>query len=66
MKIEDLDTQFDIICTFENNNKNYIVYFDSEKNIVSSTYEIVGTKLKLNKIETEEEFEMIKKRLEEI
>jgi len=66
MKIEDLNTQFNIICTFQNNDKNYIVYFDDENNIVSSTYVIDGVKLVLSEIETEEEFQMIYRKLEEL
>lgn len=66
MKIEDLNTQFNIICTFQNNDKNYIVYFDDENNIVSSTYVIDGVKLVLSEIETEEEFQMIDRKLEEL
>lgn len=57
--------------TFENNNINYVVYTDNKKDqngdydILASRYEIKNGKVILSNIETEEEFDLVDKMIEE-
>lgn len=61
----------DILFTFEENNKNYIVYTDNELDedgypeILASTYTLDGTSITLGEIETDEEWDMIDRKLDE-
>ena len=63
--------EYKIILVFKNNNKNYIVYSEKEKNdnkitdVYAATFDMNDLN-KLNNIETEEEYIEIQKRLDKL
>lgn len=63
--------EYKIVLVFKNNNKNYIVYSEKEKNdnkivdVYAATFDMNDLN-KLNNIETEEEYIEIQKRLDKL
>ena len=63
--------EYKIVLVFKNNNKNYIIYSEKEKNdnkiadVYAATFDMNDLN-KLNNIETEEEYIEIQKRLDKL
>ena len=55
----------EILFTFEENNKQFIVYIDNEENILSSYYELKDNKLILTPILDDKDYDIVDKYLEE-
>lgn len=55
----------EILFTFEENNKQFIVYMDQEEDILSSYYEVEDDKLIITPIISDEDYDIVDKYLEE-
>ena len=55
----------EILFTFEDNNKQFIVYMDNEEDILSSYYEINDDKLIITPITSDLDYDIVDKYLEE-
>lgn len=55
----------EILFTFKDNNKQFIVYMDNEEDILSSYYDINDDKLIITPITSDEDFDIVDKYLEE-
>ena len=55
----------EILFTFEDNNKQFIVYMDNEEDILSSYYEINDDKIIITPIISDLDYDIVDKYLEE-
>ena len=61
-KVYDIDNkeiECELLFRFEKNNKNFIVYLDSDENILASYYEIRDDKLIISPINDEKDFDIV-------
>lgn len=54
----------ELLFTFEKNNKNFIVYMDSDDNILSSYYKKLDGKFIIMPIDDEEDYDLVDAELE--
>jgi len=54
----------ELLFTFEKNNKNFIVYMDSDDNILSSYYKNENGKFIIMPIDDEEDYDLVDAELE--
>lgn len=55
----------EVLFTFKDNNKQFIVYMDNEDDILASYYKIDDNKLIITPITKEEDYDIVDKHLEE-
>lgn len=53
----------ELLFTFTENGKNFIVYLDNSENILASFYEVRDDKLVLSPITDEEDFDIVDKEI---
>lgn len=53
-----------IIFTFEKDNKNFIVYYDEENDILASYYKLEGDKAIITPITDDNDFDLVDKEIE--
>lgn len=57
------ENKYNVLFTFKKNNIDYIVYTNEQDEILASRYKLENNNLILEKIETEQEWDMIDKEL---
>ena len=55
----------EILFTFDDNNKSFIVYEDEEDNILSSYYKIEDDKMIITPITDDKDYDIVDKKLQE-